>query len=110
MTGVNVRVFGTGNAWPVLIGSEHRFYDRHNLNDIINAAFSIFETNRKKEIIWEILIDVGHGVPQYILNNYNRIPDAIVLTHAHLDHTAGLDWIVQSHYRVKKSHPFPVYC
>ena len=110
MSTLNIRVFGTGNAWPVLIGSNHRFYNRHNMFDLANAAFSVFEQNNKKEINWEILIDAGHGTPQYILSSYNRIPDAIVLTHAHLDHTAGLDWIVQSHYRIKKNRPFPVYC
>ncbi|MFC2137075.1 MBL fold metallo-hydrolase [Bacteroidota bacterium] len=110
MSRLHIRVFGTGNAWPILIGSEHRFYDRHNPGDLANTAFSIFETNKKKNIIWEVIIDAGHGVPQHILNDYNRIPEAIVLTHSHLDHTAGLDWIVQSHYRINKSHPFPIYC
>lgn len=110
MTNFNFRVIGTGNAWPVLIGSEHPYYDRKNCNDLTNAAFSLFESNQNDEIIWEVIIDAGFGTPQFLLHNHNRIPEAIVLTHPHLDHIAGIDWIVQSHYRIDKKHPFPVYC
>lgn len=110
MTSLNLRIIGTGNAWPVLIGSEHPYYDRKNCNDLTNAAFSLFESTEDNQILWEVIIDAGFGTPQFLLHNHNRIPEALVITHPHLDHIAGIDWIVQSHYRKDKKHPFPVYC
>lgn len=106
-----IRVIGTGNAWPVLIGGEHSFYNRKNSYDLANAAFTIYREDDYNNIEWEILIDAGHGTPQFLLQNHNRIPEAIILTHPHFDHTAGVDWIVQSYHRIKKTkEPYPIYC
>ncbi len=113
MHSIFINFYGAGNAWPVLIESEHPFYNRKKNNDLSNSSFSLIKSGNyklnKKNISWEILIDAGHGVPQFILQNHNRIPDAIVLTHAHLDHTIGLDWIVQSYIRARSGKPYPVY-
>ncbi|MBN2519796.1 MAG: MBL fold metallo-hydrolase [Bacteroidales bacterium] len=113
MQNIFIHFYGAGNAWPVLIESEHPFYNRKKSNDLSNSSFSLIKSNSyklsRKNIQWEILIDAGHGVPQYILQNHNRIPDAIVLTHVHLDHTVGLDWIVQSYIRARSGKPYPVY-
>jgi mRNA degradation ribonuclease J1/J2 len=44
------------------------------------------------------------------LNNENRVPEAIVLTHPHLDHTLGIDWIAQSYYfTTDKKMRYPIY-
>lgn len=103
MSCIFIRVNGTGNAWPVPLGSEHPFYDTGKPEELANASFSVIKT--KSEIItresieWEVLIDAGHGVVQYLIRHNNRIPDAVALTHAHLDHTLSLDWIMQSHFK-----------
>ena len=109
---IKVRVNGRGNAWPVVLGQDHPFYNRHNYQDLANASFSILKSNSsqptKKEIEWDLMIDAGHGAVQYLLKNCNRIPEAVFLTHPHIDHTLGLDWIVQSFFKTYKK-PYPVY-
>jgi len=103
MSSIYIRVNGTGNAWPVLLGTEHTFYDHNQYMELSNASFSIIKASgvpfTKENIEWEVLIDAGHGIVQYLLQTQNRLPDAICLTHAHLDHTLSLDWILQSYYK-----------
>ena len=114
MENILVRVNGTGNAWPVPLGSEHPFYDRENPDELANASFSIIKSSSAditaESIEWEVLVDAGHGVVQYLVRHNNRIPEAIALTHSHLDHTLSLDWILQSHYKhYKKEKKMSVY-
>jgi hypothetical protein len=109
-----VRVNGVGNAWPVPLGRDHPFYDPDVPEQLANASFSLIRTSGGKPVAdnieWEILIDAGHGIVQYLIKNGNRLPDATVLTHAHLDHTLSLDWIIQSYYRYhKKQKKYPLY-
>jgi len=112
MSKIQVRVNGRGNAWPVVLGQEHPFYDRNKLQDLANASFSIVKTKVGKteleRIQWDLMIDAGHGAVQYLLKNCNRIPEAVFLTHPHIDHTLGLDWIVQSYFKTY-NRPYPVY-
>lgn len=112
MSNIKIRVNGRGNAWPIVLGQEHPFYNRQNYQDLANASFSILKSALKepneKEIEWDLMIDAGHGTVQYLLQNCNRIPEAVFLTHPHIDHTLGLDWIVQSYYKTYKK-PYPVY-
>ncbi len=112
MSKIKVRVNGRGNAWPVVLGQDHPFYDRQNYQDLANASFSIIKSDvndpKEKEIEWDLMIDTGHGAVQYLLKNCNRIPEAVFLTHPHIDHTLGLDWIVQSFFKRYKK-PYPVY-
>lgn len=112
MSKIKVRINGRGNAWPVVLGQEHPFYDRQNYQDLANASFSIIHSNanqpNKNEIEWELMIDAGHGAVQYLLKNCNRIPEVVFITHPHIDHTLGLDWIVQSYYKTYKKQ-YPVY-
>ena len=105
---VYLRYHGTGNAWPVPLGSEHPFYDRTDFVQLANAAYSIIVTCDDEEI--EVLLDAGHGIVQSLLANSNKIPDALCLTHGHLDHVASVDWIVQSYVK-QHEHPnaYPVY-
>lgn len=112
MSKLQVRINGRGNAWPVIMGQEHPFYNRQNIEDLSNASCSLVCSNQKnptaKEIEWEILIDAGHGAAQYLIKNYNRIPEALFLTHPHIDHTLGMDWIIQSYYKTYRKK-YPVY-
>lgn len=109
---LSVKVNGVGNAWPVKIGQTHKFYSSKNPYDLSNASFSIVSSKsknlQKDNINWEILIDAGHGTIQYLISSYNRIPDAIVITHPHIDHILGIDWLIQSYFREHKA-PYPVY-
>ena len=103
MGNIFIRVNGTGNAWPVPLGSDHPFYNREDQEELANVSFSIIKSSsaeiRRETIEWEILVDAGHGIVQYLIRHQNRLPEAIALTHAHLDHTLSLDWIIQSHYK-----------
>ncbi len=112
MSQIKVRINGRGNAWPVFLGQEHPFYNRFNYEDLANASCSIIKSSeskpKEKDIEWELMIDAGHGATQYLIKNSNRIPEALFLTHAHIDHILGLDWIVQSYYKIKRK-PYPVY-
>lgn len=102
---LTIRTNGRGNAWPIPLGQQHPFYDINNVNDLANASFSILKKENTK-IEKEVLIDAGHGTIQFLLQNQNRIPEAIVLTHPHIDHTLSVDWVAQSYYRfTKKKYP-----
>lgn len=112
MSKTKVRINGRGNAWPVILGQDHPFYNKNNIEDLANASCSIIQSNDKdyksESIEWELMIDAGHGSVQYLLKNHNRIPNAVFLTHSHIDHTLGLDWIVQSYYKTFNKR-YPVY-
>ncbi|MDY6801565.1 MAG: MBL fold metallo-hydrolase [Bacteroidota bacterium] len=108
MNQVQLRINGRGNAWPVLLGQNHPFYNRKKYIDLANASCSLFKKKNREnnEIEWELLIDAGHGTVQYLLQNNNRIPEAIFITHPHIDHFLGIDWIIQSYYKTfKKTYP-----
>jgi hypothetical protein len=114
MSKYHIRVNGVGNAWPVYLGSEHPFYDPEDPEQLASVSFSIIKSRGdsfdERGIEWELLIDAGHGIIQYLIRHGNRLPDAVVLTHAHMDHNSSLDWILQSYYRHhKKESTMPVY-
>ena len=109
-----IRTNGRANAWPVFIGSEHPFYSRENHDDLSNASFSIISSGNEndplKDIGFEVVVDAGNNTASYIIRHENRIPEAIVLTHPHLDHTVGVDWIAQSfYYKHDKKRKYPLY-
>lgn len=62
----------------------------------------------------ELVIDAGPDFRQQMLRESVTLPDAILLTHAHIDHIGGLDDIRAFNYRPSDGysavHPFPVYC
>lgn len=105
---IYIRTNGRGNAWPVPLGREHPFYNKSQFEDLANASFSIINLDSDKNIHKELLIDAGHGAIQYLIQSGNRIPDAIFLTHPHIDHTLSIDWIVQSYWRQYKKR-YPIY-
>jgi hypothetical protein len=49
-----------------------------------------------RTIEWEVVIDAGHNTVPFLLKNENRVPEALLITHGHLDHILGADWIAQS--------------
>ncbi len=104
---LTIRTNGRGNAWPIPLGQEHPFYDKSNPQDLANASYSILK--KKGNVVEkEVLIDAGHGLVPFLIQQQNRIPDAILLTHPHIDHTLSVDWLVQSHYRFTKTK-YPIY-
>ncbi len=113
-SGITIRVNGRGNAWPVFIGKRHPFYSTGDPDDLGNVSFSIFGTSETefstRSILWSLLVDAGNNIPSYIIRNENRIPDALFVTHPHLDHTLGIDWIAESYYYThNKSKKYPLY-
>jgi hypothetical protein len=109
-----IRTNGRANAWPIFLGSEHPFYSRSNPDDLSNASFSIIKSDSDKfssgSIRWEIIVDAGNNTASYLIRNENRIPETIVLTHPHMDHALGVDWIVQSYYyKYNKKRKYPLY-
>jgi glyoxylase-like metal-dependent hydrolase (beta-lactamase superfamily II) len=105
---IYIRTNGRGNAWPVPLGKEHPFYNKNNFEDLANASFSIIRYDADKQIEKELLIDAGHGTIQHLIKSSNRIPEAIFLTHPHIDHTLSIDWVVQSYWRQFHKR-YPIY-
>ena len=93
----------------MFLGERHPFYDHTDYRDLANAAFSLVATD-KGVVSGDILVDAGHGTVQSLLSGVNRIPDCICLTHGHMDHTLGVDWVVQSYWKLhQKERRYPVY-
>jgi glyoxylase-like metal-dependent hydrolase (beta-lactamase superfamily II) len=102
-------IHGRGNAWPVFLGEDHPFYNRADPFDLSNASFSL-QSRDSGSLVSSVLIDAGHGTVQSLLSGDNRIPESISLTHGHMDHTLGIDWVVQSYWRGQGGDkPYPVY-
>ena len=62
----------------------------------------------------ELVIDAGPDFRQQMLREGIVCPEAILLTHQHKDHTAGLDDVRAFNYTprdgYRTAHPFPIYC
>jgi glyoxylase-like metal-dependent hydrolase (beta-lactamase superfamily II) len=104
-----LKIHGRGNAWPVLLGQEHPFYKREDYRDLANASYSLrMKDGKGREV--ELLVDAGQGTIQSLLGDRNQIPQGICLTHGHMDHILGVDWVVQSHRRgMEEAAPYPLY-
>ncbi|HYX07913.1 MAG TPA: MBL fold metallo-hydrolase [Bacteroidales bacterium] len=108
-----LRINGRGYAWPAFLGSQIHFKNERE-PDLNNTSYSLIGHDHTKiednGTSWEILIDAGHGIVEYLIKHENRIPDAVVLTHHHHDHVLGLEWIIYSHAKGSGFNtPFPVY-
>jgi glyoxylase-like metal-dependent hydrolase (beta-lactamase superfamily II) len=108
-----VLVNGRGNAWPIEVGAPCGPGSRsaalgNDLREYANTSFSIVRESAVGNLEWSVLVDVGMGVIPALVQSSNRLPDAIVLTHSHLDHIAGLDWLIANNGRYGKG-PLPVY-
>lgn len=108
-----LRINGRGNAWPVPLGQENPFYCRNGEIEYANASFSLMQFEKgikdREHLETELMIDAGHGSIPNLLRTYNRIPDALFITHPHFDHFLGIDWIAQSYYRFNNKQKYPVY-
>lgn len=112
---VLIRVNGRGNAWPLELGASENARDdqrRGRLEEYANTSLSIlgFADASFRAIKWQVLFDIGQGVVPFLISNGNRLPDAVILSHPHFDHIAGLDWLVSSHGRHRSTDaPLPLY-
>lgn len=108
-----MKINGRGNAWPVPLGQENPFYCSNGKIEYANASFSLMRFKQgikdKKHLVFELLIDAGHGSIPELLRTYNRIPEALFITHPHFDHILGIDWIAQSYYRFHNKQKYPLY-
>jgi phosphoribosyl 1,2-cyclic phosphate phosphodiesterase len=55
-----------------------------------------------------ILVDAGPDLRQQLLRSGQEDIDAVLITHEHQDHTAGLDELRAINFQ--QNHPVPVYC
>jgi len=105
----HLRINGRGNAWPVPIAQVHPFYSLPGAPDYANASYSLLRQDDAGKVVMDLLVDAGHGIVPFLLRHGNRIPDALLITHPHFDHTLGMDWIIQSYYRFHGNKRYPVY-
>ncbi len=105
----HLRINGRGNAWPVPIAQVHPFYSLPGAPDYANASYSLLRKDESGKVVMDLLVDAGHGIVPFLLRHGNRIPDALLITHPHFDHTLGMDWIIQSYYRFHGNRRYPVY-
>ncbi|MCG8613525.1 MAG: MBL fold metallo-hydrolase [Pseudomonadales bacterium] len=75
---MNFRFLGCGNAQISELGH--------------SACVVEFDTDRR------LLIDCGFGVSQQYRKQYQCLPDAIFITHVHLDHIGGLEQLMFSNW------------
>lgn len=98
---MQVYFLGTGTSQGIpVIGSEHSVCKSSNLKD-----------KRLRVSVWivcdndSIVIDCGPDFRQQMLNSGCPKLDAILFTHEHADHTAGLDDIRPFYFKQKKDIP-----
>jgi len=114
---VRIRVNGRGNAWPLELGSTDRRAPEiaGDLAEYANTSMSVvgLAGGENSGSLWEVLFDVGQGVVPFLIREGARLPDALILSHPHFDHTCGLDWLVNSHRhaqtRAGTTRKLPVY-
>ncbi len=114
-----VRINGHHAAWPSKFASEspHDTELRRSPYRVANTSASLVVRRSAGEILLHVLVDCGMGVVNSLLElqqatGLNRV-DAVVLTHPHFDHVAGLDWLLASLSRstvAGQPWPLPVYC
>ncbi len=105
---VTIDVNGRGNAWPLELGTtdaRHAAF-RQIPEEYANTSYSIVgkypDTGRTE---WDVLVDIGQGVVEALVRRHNRLPNAVLVTHPHHDHIAGLDWLANSYKRHRRNNP-----
>lgn len=91
---------GTSQGIPV-IGSHHPVCKSKDLKDV-RLRVSVWVTWNDTSIV----IDCGPDFRQQMLKSGCEKLDAIIFTHEHADHTAGLDDIRPFYFQQKKNIPF----
>ena len=100
---MKITFLGTGTSTGVpMIGCHCEVCTSHNPHDKRLRSSVLIEASGKK-----ILIDAGPDFRQQMLKHNVEQLDAIVITHGHKDHIAGLDDVRAYNYWQKK--PMPVY-
>jgi hypothetical protein len=102
----HIRVNGRGNAWPLDLGEQpnslrhSELVDKHN--EYSNTSFSITAVPRyagQSKERTHLLLDIGQGIVPFLIRQGSGFPNALIVSHSHFDHIAGLDWLVQTYAR-----------
>lgn len=104
MSEVQLQVLGSGTSQGVpVIGCDCRTCRSSDPFDQRLRSSVVFSTEGKN-----VLIDTGPDLRQQLLRSELSSIDAVALTHAHQDHTAGLDDLRPLIF--KSGRPMPIHC
>lgn len=115
--GTYIRVNGRGNAWPLDLRPTDTQNLRHNelfkqFSEYSNTSFSILIESKdaaEPQARVHLLLDVGQGIVPFLVQQEDGFPDALIVSHPHFDHIAGLDWLVQTYARYRPESKLPIY-
>ncbi len=93
---------GTSQGVPVIACNCNVCYSKNNKDKRLRTSIMISFNNKN------IVIDTGPDFRQQMLRENVQHLDAILFTHEHKDHIAGLDDIRAFNYQTKKN--MPIYC
>lgn len=103
MSNISFTFLGTGTSQGVpVISCECETCRSNDIKDKRLRTSGLISINEKN-----IVIDTGPDFRQQMLNNHVKMVDAILFTHAHKDHIAGLDDIRAYNYKAQK--PMDIY-
>ncbi|MGI8969491.1 MAG: MBL fold metallo-hydrolase [Dehalococcoidia bacterium] len=113
-----LRVNGRHAAWPgdFYQDSGRDVAFRADPYQRANTSVSLI-LRRGRTVLLHVMVDAGHGTLNSLLDyqyrsGLNRV-DALLLTHAHFDHIAGLDWLAALCRRndvPDQPRPLPLFC
>jgi len=99
---LKVKFLGTGTSQGIpVIGCECNICKSKNTKDI-RLRSSIYINHKNLNFI----IDTGPDFRQQVLNNNIKKIDFVLYTHAHRDHTSGIDELRSFNFLQKKFSPY----
>jgi phosphoribosyl 1,2-cyclic phosphodiesterase len=113
-----LRVNGVEAAFGIEFGSDCPRADEGRRSDPYRQANVSYSLVQRKDghIVRHTLIDCGMGVVPSLLDFENthgvHVVDEVLITHPHLDHFAGLDWLsmcLLRSGRPEQPQPLPIY-